>query len=130
MISRVQEAVDNVELCTIAPVGIFNATFRRLNLPIEADIVDDQMVLRHEGTPEQMLAKVVDELALLDVTLNLTVRSIADRLEGSASDLREMFKLMDYGVDDDDLDDAIAEVQRLSGRLREVVEDFDKGFKA
>ncbi len=98
-----------------------------MNLPIEADIVDDQMVLRHEGTTEQVLAKVVDELALLDVTLNLTVRSIADRLTTSTDELREIFVCSGEG---DDLDDAIAEVQRLSGRLREVVEDFDKGFKA
>ncbi len=115
------------ETVSILPTGIFNATFKRLNLPIEAVIVDDGMGLTYEGTAEQMLAKVVDELALLDVTLNLTVRSIADRLGASAEELREIFVCSGEG---DDLDDAIAEVQRLSCRLREVVEDFDKGFKA
>ena len=122
------------ETVSILPVGIFNGIFKRNNLPIEAVMVDDgnspKMQLSFEGTAEQALAKTVDELALLDVALHLRVRRIADLLSVHTNELREMFKLFDEGVDDDDLDDAIAEVQRLSGLLTEVVKDYDKGFNS
>lgn len=122
------------ETISILPVGIFNGIFKRNNLPIEAVMVDDgdspKMQLSFEGTAEQALAKTVDELALLDVALHLRVRRIADLLSVHTNELREMFKLFDEGVDDDDLDDAIAEVQRLSGLLTEVVKDYDKGFNS
>lgn len=94
------------------------------------DIISPKMQLSFEGTAEQALAKTVDELALLDVALHLRVRRIADLLSVHTNELREMFKLFDEGVDDDDLDDAIAEVQRLSGLLTEVVKDYDKGFNS
>jgi guanylate kinase len=58
------------------------------------------------------------------------VRAISARLSQASDELREMFKLFDEGVDDDDLDDAIAEVQRLSGLLSEVIKDYDNGFNA
>ena len=122
------------ETISILPVGIFNGIFKRNNLPIEAVMVDDgnspKMQLSFEGTAEQALAKTVDELALLDVALHLRVRRIADLLSVHTNELRVMFKLFDEGVDDDDLDDAIAEVQRLSGLLTEVVKDYDKGFNS
>ena len=122
------------ETISILPVGIFNGIFKRNNLPIEAVMVDDgnspKMQLSFEGTAEQALAKTVDELALLDVALHLRVRRIADLLSVHTNELREMFKLFDEGVDDDDLDDAIAEVQRLSGLLTEVVKDYHKGFNS
>jgi hypothetical protein len=122
------------ETISILPVGIFNGILKRNNLPIEAIMVDDgdspRMQLAFEGTAEQALAKTVDELALLDVALHLRVRAISARLSQASDELREMFKLFDEGVDDDDLDDAIAEVQRLSGLLSEVIKDYDNGFNA
>jgi len=122
------------ETISILPVGIFNGIFKRNNLPIEAVMVDEgdspRMQLSFDGTAEQALAKTVDELALLDVALHLRVRAISARLSQASDELREMFKLFDEGVDDDDLDDAIAEVQRLSGLLSEVIKDYDNGFNA
>lgn len=122
------------ETISILPVGIFNGILKRNNQPIEAIMVDDgdspRMQLAFEGTAEQALAKTVDELALLDVALHLRVRAISARLSQASDELREMFKLFDEGVDDDDLDDAIAEVQRLSGLLSEVIKDYDNGFNA
>lgn len=119
------------ETISILPVGIFNGIFKRNNLPIEAVMVDDgdspKMQLSFEGTAEQALAKTVDELALLDVALHLRVRRIADILSVSTNELREIFMCSGEG---DDLDDAIAEVQRISGLLTEVIKDYDKGFNA
>ena len=125
------------ETISILHVGIFNGILKRNNLPIEAVMVDDgdspRMQLSFEGTAEQALAKTVDELALLDVALHLRVRRIADLLSVHTNELREMFKLFEDDtdrIDVDDLDDAIAEVQRISGLLTEVVKDYDKGFNA
>ena len=119
------------ETVSILPVGIFNGIFKRNNLPIEAVMVDDgdspRMQLAFEGTAEQALAKTVDELALLDVALHLRVRRIADILSVSTNELREIFVCSGEG---DDLDDAIAEVQRISGLLTEVIKDYDKGFNS
>lgn len=119
------------ETISILPVGIFNGIFKRNNLPIEAVMVDDgdspKMQLSFEGTAEQALAKTVDELALLDVALHLRVRRIADILSVSTNELREIFVCSGEG---DDLDDAIAEVQRISGLLTEVIKDYDKGFNS
>lgn len=121
------------ETASILPTGIFNGTFQRLNLPIEAVIIKDgeeeTMALRFDGTTEQIMGLLVDELVLLDVTMNMSVRSSVEKLQATSSELRDLYAAYD-GAPDDYLDDLIAEVQDGAARLAEIVADHEKGFKS